>query len=347
MKSELKFIVKTLQSNSKFDYTKISNYDQEKIVYLLEENRVLQPFLEKINLLDNEKLASLQSKINSVIKQDYVEDIDKKTEIFSNFMKNLEIDWMSHKHLFFERQRADIDVLVPSNKFGFVIEKLEDNGFEKISIEPSKIKLTKPSDNSNFTIHVHEKIIWETEFIDTTDVWNRSRVIKDKNISIRIPEAEDSILIECAHAFFESRLIRLSDVLQFLALVNREPIDWKKVSSRMKLYGFQSAGYLYFLAMNKIISELFEENPIPNNFLDDVYSSINSEEKFFSVSHAKKKILTNQELLLPFPISLVSSALIFISFNRHKGMNDYFHSLNVISSAALRHLEVKLGLRKL
>ena len=286
------------------------------------------------------------SKIESRIKQDYVHQIDEKTEIFSNFMNELKIDWMSHKHLFFERQRADIDVLVPANKFFYVIEKLEEDNFEKIAIEPSKIKMKKTADKSNFTIHVHEKIIWESEFINTDDVWKRSRIIQDKNISIRIPEAEDSILIECAHAFFESRLIRLSDVLQFLAVVQKYSINWETVMSRLQLYGYQSAGYLYFLALNKILDDIFSENPIPKGFLENIYSKITNEEKIISVNHGKNKIL-KISTILPFPISLMSSALIFISFNRSKGINEYLHSLSVISFAALRHFQVKLGFRKL
>jgi len=140
MQSEMKYIIEIIQSNSNHIQNKILNFDDKKIVDILEDNRILLPFLNKLKQSNNFQFDSLMSKIESRIKQDYVHQIDEKTEIFSNFMNELKIDWMSHKHLFFERQRADIDVLVPANKFFYVIEKLEEDNFEKIAIEPSKLR---------------------------------------------------------------------------------------------------------------------------------------------------------------------------------------------------------------
>lgn len=346
MNSALKLIIDVIQSKN-IPAKSFLKFKNEILIKLLEDNRVLSPFLKNLPSSDDSMIIDLHSEIEHLIQRDYVVDIDEKTKIFSEFLKKLKVPWMSHKHLFIERQRADIDILVPESKFNFVLSKMEEDGFEKIAIEPSKIKLKKIHDSSNFTIHLHEKIIWETEFIDTLDVWTRSREIFSNGLKIKIPKAEDSILIECAHAFFESRLIRLSDVLQFIEINNRDAINWEQIHHDLQKYGFQAAGYLYFLALDIILTKIFTQKLIPSDFIEHLYEIVSNEEKFFAVNRAQKIMLNMTDTPLPFPIDLNSSAMIFLIFNRRRGAFEFFNAIKVLSTATYRHFLVKIGVKKL
>ena len=57
------------------------------------------------------------------------------------------------------------------------INELKQQGFSITSSESFKLGMTKFDKNEKFTIHVHAKIKWESEFILTDDVWKRSREI--------------------------------------------------------------------------------------------------------------------------------------------------------------------------
>ncbi len=206
--------------------------------------------------------------------------------------------------------------------------------------------MTKFEQNSKFTIHIHSKIKWESEFISTDDVWKRSRQVMINGLLIRIPNAEDSVLIECAHAFFEARLIRLCDILQFLELLKHDPIDWNKVATRLINYHYQSAGFIYLMAINKLAKTLYGICPVPEKVFYELERTIPKLEKILAVNHARKKLMGNMEFP-PLHISLVSSAILFVLYNYRIGKGKLFWSLGVIMSAIARHIQVKLGLRKL
>jgi hypothetical protein len=347
MQPEMKLVVELSTYPTKLTKIDISSLSEDKIIKLLVANQVMLPFLKNLNHFSNSELSSIKDKIQDLMKKDYVLDLDKKIPLVLSILDELNVEYMMHKHLFYEREQGDLDILVPVEKFDYVVIELKKQGFTPTSHESYKIGMTKFEDNTKFTVHVHAKIKWESEFISTEDVWKRSRQIMILNKLVRIPSAEDSILIECAHAFFEARLLRLCDVLQFLELLKHDSIDWQKINTRLIEYRYQSAGYLYLIAMDHLIKKFFKNSPIPQIILDDLEQNISKLEKITAVNHAKKKILSEDNQVAPLRISLLSSTLIFVSFNRHLGMTKLVWSMGVILSAAIRHLEVKLGLRKL
>ena len=325
----------------------LSGMSQKKIVQLLIDNQTLLPFLKNLELLTNPKFLSLKNTIKFILEKDYLVNPEKKIPMVFSLLDELNVKFMLHKHIFYEREQGDVDILVPEDYFEFLVDKLKQRGFSITSSESFKLGMTKYDANEKFTIHVHAKIKWESEFISTDDVWKRSRKISLFNQMITVPSPEDSVLIECAHASFEARLLRLCDLLQFLELLKHDSINWDKVVSRLIQYGYHSAGYLYFLAMNHLANKLFNINPIPKMVLDSLEQKINSFEKTFAINNAKKLILSNDEKIAPLRISLFSSALLFISFNKNLGTKKFIWSLGVIASATIRFIQVKLRLRKL
>jgi hypothetical protein len=346
MKSEFNLILEL----SKFPTTvnvDLSGLSQEKIIQLLIDNQVLLPFLKNLESTENPNFLSLKNKIKSILKKDYLINPEKKIpQVFSIF-DELNVKYMLHKHIFYEREQGDVDILVYEKDFNFTIDELQKQGFSITSSESFKLGMTKFDHNQKFTIHVHAKIKWESEFISTDDVWKRSREILLFDKMITVPSPEDSILIECAHACFEARLLRLCDLLQFFELLKHNSINWEKVVSRLIQYDYHSAGYLYFLAMNHLAKKLFNTNPIPETVLDSLKNKIGYFENKFAVDHAEKLILLNTKKIAPLKISLTSSALLFIIFNKRLGLKKFLWSLGVIFSAGVRHIQVKIGLRKL
>jgi hypothetical protein len=347
MNSEFDLILELSESSPTYSTVDISSMSQKKLIKLLIDNQVLLPFLKNSEHFSNPEFLNLRNNIKEILKKDYLVNPEKKFLIAFSIFDELKIEFMLHKHIFYDREQGDIDILVHENDFKFVIDELEKQGFSITSSESFKLGMTKFEHDEKFTIHVHAKIKWESEFISTDDVWKRSRKISLFNQMTIVPSPEDSVLIECAHASFEARLLRLCDLLQFLELLKHDSINWDKVVSRLIQYGYHSAGYLYFLAMNHLANKLFNINPIPKMVLDSLEQKINSFEKTFAINNAKKLILSNNEKIAPLRISLFSSALLFISFNKNLGTKKFIWSLGVITSATIRFIQVKLRLRKL
>ena len=346
MKSEFYLILELCKFPTSVNVN-LSGLSQKKILQLLTDNQVLLPFLKNLESTENPDFLSLKNKIKSILKKDYLLNPEKKIPMVFSIFDELNVKYMLHKHIFYEREQADVDILVYEKDFNFVINELKQQGFSITSSESFKLGMTKFDKNEKFTIHVHAKIKWESEFILTDDVWKRSREISLFNKMITVPSPEDSMLIECAHACFEARLLRLCDLLQFLELLKHDLINWETVVSRLIQYNYHSAGYLYFLAMNHLSKKLFNTNPIPETVLDSLKNRIGYFENKFAVSRAEKLILLNNKKTAPLKISLISSALLFIIFNKHLGRKKFLWSLGVIFSEGIRHIQVKIGLRKL
>lgn len=317
-----------------------------KTINYLEENRVLLPFLQGLQSLPDSKVIALKKEIEFRLSKDYVTDLNQLTDFAASFLDNLKVDWISHKHSFFTRQRGDLDVLVKPEQFYNVIKKLKEHGFNEIAKERSKIKMSKIENSFNYTIHIHEKIIWETEFIPTDDVWKRSQIVKVANSEVKIPSPEDSILIECVHAFFETRGILLATIFQFIELLKHYKIDWLKITEHLISYKLQAVGFLYLLAMNKILNNLLNEKPIPDHVIKELKNNIDSRE-INAVSKIKKKTLEKDIIILPLKFDLISSGVLFMSFNSDFGLSRRFWSAGIVISATFRYLLVKLRIKKL
>jgi hypothetical protein len=343
-KSEQNSILSVITKNP-INKKSINKIDISKLLNYLEENRILLPFLQGI---ENEKLdfIELKKKINFMLKNDYVSDLDELTNFVFDFFKKINVKWMSHKHSFFIRQRGDIDVLVKPNDFEKTIDALKEIAFETVINERSKIKLTKKINSKIFTIHLHEKIIWETEFINTDDVWKHSRLLQYGTNQLRIPSPEDSIIIECVHAFFESRKIILSNILEFITIIEKEQIDWKKIFTILSSYNLISIGYVYFHSMSRLLKYNFKLDLISDEFLNMLFTGIPSNNKKI-VNDILLITQKNTDLVLPLNFGIKNPALLFIKFNANKGIWPFFQSISSLSSAGFRYFLVLTKIKKL
>lgn len=76
-------------------------------------------------------------------------------------------------------------------------------------------------------IHLHEWIGWGTSFLNEAHVFQRARVAADDPLTIH-PAPEEAMLTTMAHAFFENKEIKLSDLTKVTWLLRQEPhLDWE------------------------------------------------------------------------------------------------------------------------
>ena len=336
MNSELKLILELSKERKDVPYADLSNLSEDLFFKLLVENQVLFPVLKNLEKNPNANLKPLLNKIRASLDKDYLINPDEKIKWLLDFLENLKVESMMHKYQYYQREQSDIDILVPLEKEKTVIEQLKKEGFVPVAKELYKTAMSKNVKNSKFTIHVHSKIKWESEFIPTNDVWERSKIIKIFEHSIHIPCIEDAILIECAHSIFENRSVRICDLLQFLELTKNQ-IDWDSVITRLIKYKLSSVGYLYFFAINQLANDFLQLNPIAQKILESLKKNMNLDEKMFSINPEIKEILFKFRQKAPIKLKLSSVAFLFIAYNRKFGIRRFFWSIEAILSAALKH----------
>jgi len=337
MTSELKLIFELCKERKDIPYVDLSNLSEDLFFKLLVENQVLFPVLKNLEKIFNANLNPLLDKIRTSLQNDYLINADEKMKWLLDFLENLKVESMLHKYQYYQREQSDIDILIPLEKEITVIEQLKKEDFFPIAKEHFKTAMSKNIKNSKFTIHVHSKIKWESEFIPTNDVWKNSKIIKIFEHSIHIPSIEDSILIECVHSIFENRTVRICDLLQFLELTKNQ-IDWNSVITRLVKYKLSAVGYLYFFAINQLANDFLQLNPIDQKILESLKKNISLDEKVFSINPETKEILFKFKQKAPIKLKLSSSAFLFVSYNRKFGIRRFFWSIGVILSAALKHL---------
>ena len=331
-----KTIFELSKENTDFKKIIMDNFVEDQFLERLVKNQVLYPSLQNLDRMNSDNLTSLKNKIKKILEEEYLVDTEKKTKWTLELFNQLNVKCMLHKFPYYSREQSDIDVLIPIDKESLVLEELKKENFSPIAFEPFKTAMSRKEGNSKFTIHVHTKIKWESEFISTLDVWERSQTITYSNHSIQIPSFEDAVLIECAHSIFENRVVRFCDLFQFVNLLKNE-IDWNLVLSRLVYYNFPAVGFLYLHIINELMNDFFSEKPIPNDFLLKLKKNIPKIENQFCIKPILEELKSRNSM--PVKIKLTSSAILFLTYNRRLGVKKFFWALNILFSAGLSRLK--------
>jgi thymidylate kinase len=94
-------------------------------------------------------------------------------------------------------------------------------------------------------IHLHSDVAWDgVVFVDRESLWSRRRhSVTDELVTL--PSPEDSVLINLAHAFYENKQIKLSDLVKIEFGLDSPGFDWDYVRwmawRRGWLFGLNSA----------------------------------------------------------------------------------------------------------
>jgi hypothetical protein len=336
MNLDSKMIFELSKDINSINKINLDSFSEDYFVDLLEKNQVLQTSLNNLKNINSKKCISIKNKIKNLLEKDYIVNTEEKTKWVLDFLDKFNVKCMLHKFPYYDREQSDIDILIPDDKESLVLEELEKENFKAIGFESFKTPMSRKENNSKFTIHVHTKIKWESEFISTIDVWERSQKIKLYNHEIQIPSYEDSILIECAHTVFENRVIRFCDLFQFINLTKNK-INWEKVSSRLVYYKFPAVGFLYLTIINQIANDFFHIKPVPENFLLELKAKLPKLEYFFCINPILNQFKFRTSM--PIQIKLSASATLFLTYNKRISWKKFFWAINILFLAGIKRFK--------
>ncbi len=98
---------------------------------------------------------------------------------------------------------------------------------------------------SAFDLHIHGRLEWHTEFVDSRAVWQRAVPPADfpggsnEAPLALVPAPEDALLIALAHAAYENKAYKLIELAKFIYAGRVLGVDWDRVA-----YGAQRRGWL-------------------------------------------------------------------------------------------------------
>jgi dTMP kinase len=128
----------------------------------------------------------------------------------------------------------NFDILVREKEISKARELLERSRFrELVKVrEPFKWLYRRVDDGLPISIHLHTGLGWEgVKFVNEADVWEMSTETKLGGVRVGFPSREHHLLITAAHAFFENRRIKLSDIMYMAeALHDAGEIKWDYIT---------------------------------------------------------------------------------------------------------------------
>lgn len=126
---------------------------------------------------------------------------------------------------------SNLDILVPQAQQEQARKVVRDLGYVELRHieEPNKFLFRRYHlAQSAFDIHIHGRLEWHVEFLDTTQVWQRSVAAPDTGLAV-MPAVEDGILIALAHAIYENKTLKLIELAKLIYAARRCAVDWERV----------------------------------------------------------------------------------------------------------------------
>lgn len=167
------------------------------------------------------------------------------------------------------RQFADLDILVPEKDVWKATELLIDRGYKAHFVIPKRkqasfirlsyVRLFK-RDSDNTTVELHWRVaprFFGASF-DTSDLWQRTRLIPLQRANVRIPLSVDLIMMLCIHGAKDC-WERLEWVCGLAELIRSDAgINWHELLERSK-----DAHCLAIVSMGLVLAQDILDAPIP------------------------------------------------------------------------------------
>ncbi len=135
----------------------------------------------------------------------------------------------------------NLDVLVPQARQDEARKLVRELGYVELRHieEPNKFLLRRFSGGeSAFDLHIHGRLEWHTEFVDSEAVWQRAVHAPDCDLAL-LPATEDALLIALAHAAYENKAYKLIELAKVIYAARLLETDWERVAE-----GAQRRGWL-------------------------------------------------------------------------------------------------------
>jgi thymidylate kinase len=135
---------------------------------------------------------------------------------------------------------SNLDVGVPQAQQDAARKIVRDLGYVELRHieEPNKFLLRRYHlGASAFDVHIHGRLEWHTEFLDTPAVWQRCQPAPDCDLAA-VPAPEDGILIALAHALYENKALKLIELGKVIYAARRLDVDWDRVAAGARCKGW-------------------------------------------------------------------------------------------------------------
>jgi hypothetical protein len=171
----------------------------------------------------------------------------------------------------FPSESDNLDVLIKSDKLGQVSKLLQSSGYSEILRvrERNKYLFRNTRAPHILPLHIHTKVEWESEFVDSSLLWRRAKLSGDDG-GFLIPSPEDCVLITCAHLFFENHEVKLADLFKITSKLRDENIDWSYMFEHTSRLYWRDAFCLTILLVDLVARDLSGKSMLPDSILTKV-----------------------------------------------------------------------------
>lgn len=298
--------------------------DYAEILDILSRNKVLLTCYR--NLSETRHGCNAISELEMLIlktiekRKELLIDVRSKIMDLNELLKVHGVEFLLPKYTFFSREHNDIDVLVHPENFALTLELLNADGHLPTSVQsPWKVTMTKWKKGRRSAVHVHAKMHWQFEFIQTEKLWKRSIfVVLSDSVKSRVPCAEDSILLMAAHAMFENRKISLSDVFQFEGILQKFPdINWNEIVDIACENGWCSDLLVFLQTVNRLSYFLYSKILVPGKFFSYARKKISLFER--NIRRLAASLQRTDFFCVPYSYPLIQEgiSLAKIGFRKH------------------------------
>ena len=241
----------------------------------------------------------------------------------------------------------NFDVLIKREDLDAGKQVLEEIGYKEIAQlrEPFfKWFYRKVKGNFIVSVHLHVEIAWEVEFVNIEDLWDKHRVRVIENLKVCFPSPEHQLIITAAHAFFENRSLKLSDLVCIIDAIRiGKKIDWNYIAD----WCIQDDWLKAFYAILKLANHIHESFYGKSLIEEEAFKTLEAKGNLNGFNLDKRLILQFEKAKnLPVKIPNVSAGSIFISKvmkNRQKSLAE---RINIIAQTGYHFVRLRLPLRR-
>jgi thymidylate kinase len=215
---------------------------------------------------------------------------------------------------------SNFDILVKKQQILKAKRILEDLGFTELTRireyewggPPHKFLFRKFYNGIVMSIHLHTQVAWEgIKFSDEKKLWNRIKKRRIDGVALGFPSPEDHLLITIAHAFFENKCLKLSDLICMVEdFQHISKMDWDYIVDHTINDGWFEPFYAFLRLADHIHKSLFGRKLIEADIFRYVRARNGQLHKAVSL---EKQLIDSfeKEPFLPFKIS---NSIIIMAF---------------------------------
>jgi len=152
--------------------------------------------------------------------------------------------------------------------------------------------------------HLHEHVGWAVSFLDETLLLQRARPAAD-DADIVVPHPEDAFLITVAHAFYENKAIRLSDLLKVRGCLRSGELEWPRMRALAASKGWLDGLNILLCIFSRLDAAIYGATLFPQAIVQQAGQELSNGHRQYIES------LFVQPLVMPLHISFTFSKRLF------------------------------------